>query len=172
MTKQHFVYIWYDKSRKMFYIGKHSGNITDGYISSNRWFNGEFRYRPNDFKRRIIKLCESENEAQQIEGKLLSLISASEWGRKYYNTKQGKPKGIAPWNKGKTNCYSKETRQKISDARKGKPTTKGRPNPISAENGRKGAKKLSHIATGRKRIVRDQKTTWAYPSDPDYPNRV
>lgn len=37
---QGFVYIWYDRKRKLYYIGSHKGNINDGYIcSSNRMRN-------------------------------------------------------------------------------------------------------------------------------------
>ena len=37
MEKYGFVYIWYDKKRKMYYIGSHWGTDDDGYIcSSNR----------------------------------------------------------------------------------------------------------------------------------------
>ena len=169
MSKQHFVYMWYDKSRKMFYVGKHSGKITDKYTSSNRWLNGEIKYRPSDFKRKILKLCESENAAEKLEGRLLSMISSDEWGKKYYNAKQGKPKGVAPWNKGKKGIYSDETLQKMSEARLGKPTTKGMANPTAADSGRKGAKKQSQTVTGRKRVIRDGLPRWAYPSDPDYP---
>lgn len=57
---------------------------------------------------------------------------------------RGRPKGCTPWNKGV-------------------------PNPLSAANGRRGAKKLSKTATGRKKVIRDGRTTWAYPTDPDYP---
>ena len=158
----HFVYLWFDKRRKMFYVGQHSGSYDDGYASSSRWLAGEIKYRPQDFKRRIIKSFSTKNEAQKYEGYLLTLITETEWGVKYYNTKQGKPKGIAPWNAGKK--QSPEHNRKISEARKGKPTTKGRPNPLAAENGRKGALKLSATVTGRKLSTREDGTRyWVYP---------
>ena len=158
----HFVYIWFDKSRKMFYVGQHSGSYTDNYTSSSRWLSGEIKYRPQDFKRRIIKTFSTKNEAQKYEGYLLTLITETEWGVKYYNCKQGKPKGIAPWNFGKK--QSTEHNQKISEARKGKPTTKGRLNPLAAANGKKGAAKLSKTVTGRKRkYLPNGSWTWEYP---------
>ena len=169
MSNQHFVYIWFDKTRKMYYIGKHFGDINDGYISSSRWLTGEIKYRPNDFKRRIFKICESEIKARKIEAHLLSLISDSEWGIKYYNLKSGKPKGTPPWNKGKTGIYSEQTIKKIGAAKIGNTYTKGRPNPLSSVNARKGANKQSATVTGRRKVVRNGKSTWAYPSDPDYP---
>ena len=32
MEKYGFVYLWYDRKRKMFYIGSHWTTETDGYI--------------------------------------------------------------------------------------------------------------------------------------------
>lgn len=48
---------------------------------------------------------------------------------------------------------------------RGRPTwNKGLPNPNAANNGRKGAKKLSATATGRKRLYNeDGSWTWYYP---------
>jgi hypothetical protein len=50
---------------------------------------------------------------------------------------------------------------------RGRPTwNKGLPNPTSANNGRKGAKKLSATATGRKRLYKeDGSWTWQYPNN-------
>ena len=104
----------------MFYVGIHEGNITDGYISSSRWFNGEHQYRPNNFKRKIIKTFNDKKSARKEEARLLRMIKESEFGKKYYNLKNGRPAGGKPWNKGKKNIYSPETLQKMSIARKGK----------------------------------------------------
>jgi hypothetical protein len=159
----HFVYIWFDKSRKMFYVGQHSGTYDDGYTTSSKWLRGEIKYRPYDFKRRIIKSFPTKNEAQKYEGYLLTLITESEWSLKYYNSKQGKPKGIKPWNAGKK--QTPEHNQKISGARRGnRGATKGKPNPLAAENGKKGAAKLSKTVTGRKLATREDGTRyWIYP---------
>lgn len=148
---QYFLYIWHDKCRKMFYVGIHEGNITDGYISSSRWFNGEHQYRPNDFKRKIIKTFNDKKSARKEEARLLLTIKESEFGKKYYNLKNGRPTGGEPWNKGKKNIYSPETLQKMSEAKIGKTSpTKGVPNLKAADNAIKGAKKLSLKVTGRK----------------------
>lgn len=160
----HFVYMWFDRARKMFYVGQHTGSYDDSYTTSSRWLAGEIRYRPQDFKRKIIKSFETKNEAQIYEGYLLAMIKPCEFGIKYYNLKMGKPIGTAPWNKGKTGCYGEDHRKRISESRKGKPTTKGKPNPLSAENGKKGAAKLSAKATGRTReYLPDGSWTWKYP---------
>lgn len=162
---QYFVYIWHDKVRKMFYIGSHSGSITDNYLSSSGWLSAEIRYRPNDFRRKIIRYFNNKQDAVLYEYKLISLIKENEYGRKYYNLKQGKPKGVAPWNKGKEGIYSDEHRKKISESRKGKSTwNKGKQCLTSAENGRKSAAKVSATVTGRKRkYLPDGSWKWEYP---------
>ena len=161
----HFVYMWFDKSRKMFYVGMHSGDIDDGYLSSSSWLSAEIKYRPQDFKRRIIKTHTSRTDAKQHEGKLLAMIAEHEFGSKYYNYKHGKPKGAKPWNAGKTNTYSTSTLDKMSKAKIGKPSpTKGMAMSKSADNGRKSASKLSASVTGRKRKYLPNGTwTWQYP---------
>ena len=159
-----FIYIWRDKVRNMYYIGSHDGDPSDGYISSSRWLTGEICYRPQDFKRRIIKMVDVKDMKTE-EYRLLNMIKEDEFGKRYYNLKHGKPKGSAPWNKGKVNIYSEETLSKMSAARIGKPTTKGKPNPFAAKNGKKGASKLSATAAGRrKKVLTDGSWTWEYPN--------
>ena len=162
----HFVYMWFDKTRKMFYVGMHSGETDDLYTASSRWLSGEIRYRPQDFKRRIIKFHSSATEAKQHEGHLLSLIKENEFGTKYYNYKHGKPKGAPSWNSGKTNTYSKSTLEKMSKAKLDKSSpTKGRPMSKSANNGKSSAQKLSKTITGRRMATKPDGTRyWIYPS--------
>jgi hypothetical protein len=160
---QGFIYIWRDKIRNMYYVGSHDGTIDDGYISSSHWLTAEVRYRPEDFKRRILKYVDLPNLKLE-EYKFINLIKDDEFGKKYYNLKQGKPKGIAPWNKGKIGVYSPEHRKRISEWRTGVATTKGKPNPQAADNGRKGAAKLSARVKGRTRLYKEDGTwTWQYP---------
>lgn len=162
----HFVYIWYDRLRKMFYIGQHSGKIDDNYISSSRWLSSEVRYRPHDFRRKIIKTFETKHDAQKYEGFLLTLIEDCQFGKKYYNMRSGREKGITPWNKGKKDVFSKESIEKMSNSQKGKPNYwKGRSNPQAAINGRMSASKVSKTVTGRKRkYLPDGKWIWEYPT--------
>jgi hypothetical protein len=159
-----FIYIWYDKLRNMFYIGSHKGVPDDNYLSSSRWLNGEIRYRPNDFKRKILKFL-SFQELVLEEYRLIGMIKPHEYGKKYYNLKQGAPAGTEPWNKGTVGQYSDEYRKKLSDKRKLRSSwNKGIPNPQSAENARKGADKLSAKAKGRTRLYKeDGSWTWQYP---------
>ena len=55
MEKYGFVYIWFDKKHRRYYVGCHWGNEYDGYVCSSSWMNQAYRIRPQDFKRRIIK---------------------------------------------------------------------------------------------------------------------
>lgn len=149
----------------MFYVGVHQGTTNDNYISSSRWFNGEYYYRPNDFRRKIIRFFDDRISALKEEARLIKMITEKEFGKKYYNLKNGKPSGIAPWNKGKTGVITDETRKKMSESKKGNTNTKNRPNPLAAENGRKGADKQSQKAKGRKRkYLPDGSWTWEYPN--------
>ena len=164
---QHFVYMWFDRSRKMFYVGSHSGSVDDGYISSSRWLSGEVRYRPADFKRRVIKFFDTKREAQIYEGYLLTLIQPLEFGTKYYNMKQGREKGCTAHNKGVP--MSAEQKAKLSAARRGKPTTKGMSFPErsginNVMNNPENKEKLSRRVTGRKMATRPDGTRyWTYP---------
>ena len=167
---QYFLYIWHDKVRQMFYIGVHEGEISDGYVSSSRWFNGEYQYRTKDFKRKILKIFNNRETARKEEARFLRMIKDSEFGKKYYNLKAGKPSGIEPWNKGKKDVYSNETIQKMSNAKKDKPSpTKGRKFPKQTGLGNnmnklEAKQKLSKTVTGRKRKYHpDGSWTWYYP---------
>jgi hypothetical protein len=164
---QYFLYIWYDKCRKMFYVGMHEGTITDGYVSSSRWFNGEQHYRPNDFRRKVIKTFNDRKSARKEEARFLRMIKESEFGKKYYNLKNGRPTGTDPWNKGKKNIYSQETLDKMSIAKIGKPSPiKGKQMSKSSHNGKNSSIKLSKTVTGRKMATRPDGTRfWTYPSE-------
>jgi hypothetical protein len=55
MEKYGFVYIWYDKKHKRYYVGSHWGHENDGYVCSSTWMMKAYKIRPDDFKRKIIK---------------------------------------------------------------------------------------------------------------------
>jgi hypothetical protein len=83
-------------------------------------------------------------------------------------SKKNKRKNV-PWNKGKTketNKSIKKASEKISAKAKGRRAwNKGIHNPLAADNGRKGAKKLSEKVKGRKRkYLPDGSWTWEYPN--------
>ena len=158
-----FIYLWHDKLRNMFYIGSHKGPQNDTYLSSSRWLNGEIRYRPADFRRKILKTMPIDLLVLE-EYRLIGMIKDHEYGKKYYNLKQGAPTGNTPWNKGTVGAYSEEYRKKLSEKRKLRSSwNKGKSNPQAAENARKGAEKLSAKCKGRKRLYKDDGTwTWQY----------
>lgn len=86
MEKYGFVYIWFDRKHKRYYIGSHWGKENDGYICSSTWMRNSYKYRPEDFKRRIIaRVYDSKANLLKKEYEYLSLIESSELGVRYYN---------------------------------------------------------------------------------------
>lgn len=86
MENYGFVYIWYDKKHKRFYIGCRWGNENDGYICSSKWMKDSYKRRPHDFKRKILsKIYTNKKELLEEEFKWLSFIKNDELGKKYYN---------------------------------------------------------------------------------------
>ena len=118
-----FVYIWYDKLKKMFYVGSHYGNVNDNYICSNKYMKNSYIKRPKDFKRKIIKYLKSDSlqELHNLEQHYLNMIDDKELcltenllnkTTRYYNHKKNASGGnghsnknnhnIGGWNKGLT----------------------------------------------------------------------
>lgn len=87
MEKYGFVYIWYDKKRKMYYIGCHWGTEDDGYICSSNRMRNAYKRRPEDFRRRIIGKFDNKIEMLINENEWLTLIGKENLGKKYYNLK-------------------------------------------------------------------------------------
>lgn len=54
MQKSGFIYVWFDRKNKRYYIGSHWGFENDGYVCSSKWMRDAYRTRPQDFKRRIV----------------------------------------------------------------------------------------------------------------------
>ena len=142
MEKYGFVYLWYDRKHKRYYIGCHWGNIHDGYICSSNWMRTTYNRRPQDFRRRIIKTNLARDEMYVEEQRYLNMIKESEI----------KPKAVEPryynlclnsnnlWHKyedkikligekisksktGKSVPCSSEKAKAISKAKRGKPLT-------------------------------------------------
>lgn len=81
-----FVYLWRDRKKNKYYVGCHWGNVADGYICSSKWMRDAYRYRPKDFKRRVIAIVNTNKvDLLEEEFKWLSQIGNSELGKKYYN---------------------------------------------------------------------------------------
>lgn len=155
-----FVYIWFDRKRKMYYIGSHWGTEDDGYICSSKWMRDAYRKRPEDFRRRVLlKVGTNRRELLIEEGRLLCMIKEDEPGRKYYNLKRnafenawfadgdrklsvGQKIGQSNSISLKNRSMSTEVKKKISESLKGK-----KRGPQSEEHKRK----LSEARRGSKR---------------------
>jgi hypothetical protein len=85
MEKYGFIYIWFDRKHKKYYIGSHWGNENDGYICSSGWMNRAYKNRPYDFKRKIIIKIIDRTKLLEEEHKWLSMINEKELKIKYYN---------------------------------------------------------------------------------------
>lgn len=135
MEKYGFVYLWYDKKHKRFYIGSHWGTEEDGYICSSKWMKQAYRIRPTDFKRRIIKrIYSTRKELLETEAQFISRIKPEEIKKKYYNLCTG---STMHWS---ATPNAKSIAKKSGDARKGKSL-----GPCSAEK----AKKISEAKKGK-----------------------
>lgn len=86
MEKYGFVYLWFDRKHKRFYLGAHWGTEEDGYVCSSRWMNAAYKRRPKDFKRRILEKIETSRKDTFIaEDKWLRKIKSEELKTRYYN---------------------------------------------------------------------------------------
>ena len=124
MEKYGFVYIWYDKKHKRYYIGSHWGTENDGYVCSSTWMRNSYNRRPQDFKRRILQtnLCSTQT-TWDAEQKWLLYIKENELGARYYNRCRQVPRSNG---KNRTGI-SEETREKMRQAKLGKsPINKGK----------------------------------------------
>jgi hypothetical protein len=82
-----FIYIWFNKKTKMYYLGSHKGAPDDGYVGSGKFFKSAYKKNPTQFKRKIIEFVENEENIILRENYWLSMIKPNELGNKYYNLK-------------------------------------------------------------------------------------
>lgn len=86
MEKYGFVYIWFDRKHKRYYIGCRWGTENDGYICSSTWMKQAYKHRPEDFSRKILsRVYSNRNDLLAEEYVWLSKIKDDELGSKYYN---------------------------------------------------------------------------------------
>lgn len=79
MQKYGFVYLWFDRKHKRYYVGCHWGHETDKYICSSNWMRDTYNRRPEDFKRRIIKTnIQTKQEMFDEELRYLKMIKKEE----------------------------------------------------------------------------------------------
>ncbi len=137
--KYGFVYIWYDRKHKKFYVGCHWGNVNDGYVCSSTIMRNAYRRRPEDFKRRILSIVNTTRiELLETEHRWLSLIKDEELKEKYYNLSK---KHFGHWS---ATPRSMSIAKKSGDSRRGK--SPNNDPQMLIERG----KKISAKAKGRK----------------------
>lgn len=128
-----FVYHWTDSTNDKTYTGSHYGSIEDGYRGSGLLFLNAYKKRPDKFNREILEYVYQDNKKLllEIEQKYLDKI---DWSNTYNisadanggNTRAGYTKKQLKKYHQKLSNPSEQTRQKISEFRKGKiPWNKG-----------------------------------------------
>lgn len=146
-----FVYLWFDRKHKRFYVGAHWGREDDGYVCSSTWMKIAHAHRPEDFKRKILSSgFQSKQEMFAEELRYLKMIKPSEVKVKYYNMHIGER---AHWS-GRSDAAS--IAKKSGDSRRGKslgPCSEETKLKISKANSGKvrsaeTKKKLSEIKSG------------------------
>ena len=82
-----FIYEWYNRVEKMFYLGSHFGSERDRYSGSGSAFKKAYKAHPEDFKRRILQYCNIDDHdfLLLLEGGFLKYIKHEEIGVKYFN---------------------------------------------------------------------------------------
>lgn len=85
--KYGFVYIWYDRKYKRYYVGCRWGSEDDGYVCSSSWMKASYKKRPEDFKRRVIaRVYTNRADLHEEEYRWLSMMKQEELhGPRYYN---------------------------------------------------------------------------------------
>ena len=128
MSKYGFVYVWFDKKKKRYYVGSHWGLEDDGYVCSSQWMHRARAKRPEDFKRRIVARVYERSMLLQEEHRWLQMMKPHELARfnttvkrrettRYYNLVNEVRNA---WHHDPEN--RKTIGQKISEAKKGKNT--------------------------------------------------
>jgi group I intron endonuclease len=133
-----FIYITTNLINGKQYVGSHNGNKDDNYLGSGILILKAIKkYGRENFERKIIESCGSKVNPI-LEEKYISLhntlqpigYNISPTGGTFKNggklskeTRQKiskAKKGSIPWNKGIKECFSKETTEKMSKSHKGK----------------------------------------------------
>ena len=149
MEKYGFVYIWFDRKHKRYYVGCHWGTIEDGYICSSSWMKQAWRIRSEDFKRRILKTNLSRINMYEEEQRYLDMIKPEEIKLRYYNLNKS---NTTAWH-----AYPESVKtvgQKISFSKTGKsvpaPPSRG-PAISAAKKGKALTEKHKAALTGIKK---------------------
>jgi hypothetical protein len=127
MQKYGFVYIWFDRKHKRYYVGCHWGTIDDGYICSSNWMRDAYKRRPEDFKRKILKTNLTRKQMYIEEQRYFDMIRPEEIKVRYYNLHLSSKK---LWHQYPESV--KTIGQKISHSKKGKSTGRACPDHVRA----------------------------------------
>ena len=153
--KYGFIYLWFDRKHKRFYLGRRWGKTTDKYICSSNWMKQAYNRRPNDFKRRILSYVYSSKEALVVEEqRWLDLIKDNELGKRYYNYS----KNAKTPHHGVT--HSEETKKKIRESNRGVKRSDS-----TREANRQASLKQFSNEEQRQKIAEASKKMW---EDPEY----
>ncbi|AGR48118.1 putative homing endonuclease [Sinorhizobium phage phiM12] len=145
--KYGFVYIWYDRKKKLYYIGSHWGTEDDGYICSSNRMRKAYRRRPDDFKRRILSRIYTDRlSLLDEEQRWFDMVKRKD---RYYNLNfdvkyawwADPDQKLTVGEKISKALGNPETKQKLSDAAK-----RQKRKPLSDET----KAKLSKVRKGRK----------------------
>jgi hypothetical protein len=153
MKKYGFVYLWYDRKHKRYYVGSHWGTIEDGYICSSSWMKQAYKRRPQDFKRRILSyVYTNRTDLYESETRFLNMIKEDEIKVRYYNLNIKK---AGHWISNNYNSISigkkiskkltgrkvtEEVKKKISETSKGKKISEKTKKKISQTHKERGIK--------------------------------
>jgi hypothetical protein len=86
LEKYGFVYLWFDRKHKKYYVGSHWGHENDGYVCSSKWMRNAYSTRKVDFKRKILeRVYSTRMDLLKREEYYLSLIKTTELRIRYYN---------------------------------------------------------------------------------------
>lgn len=84
--KYGFIYIWYDRKHRKYYIGRHWGDEHDGYICSSTNMRNNYKNRSADFKRRVVsRVYTNNNDLVAEEQRWLDMASSKGLFNRYYN---------------------------------------------------------------------------------------
>ena len=170
MEKYGFVYIWFDRKHKRYYIGSHWGTENDGYICSSKWMKNSYKRRPQDFRRRIISyIYSSKSDLLAEENKWLGMIKPEELRHRYYNLRIH---DFNHWSADQDLCKtvgqkisaSPNRAANISKANKGKKRS-----DQTKENIRQSVSTQYETTNKRELISEQQKKIW---SDSEYRKRM
>lgn len=86
LAKYGFIYVWFDCKHKRYYVGSHWGNPNDSYICSSDNMRHNYKNRPQDFKRRIVKrIYTNREDLLKEEQRWLNMVKPNEFGFRFYN---------------------------------------------------------------------------------------